>query len=159
MCRTAHATRAGQAGKIGALPHFDSLWMNTMIRCALAALAFVATGFLAPSASAQALREFPPNTLRGTVVFGDMPTLLLNGKPALLSPGSRVRGANNMLVMAPTIVGAKLLVHYTLDVGTDRVRDIWILTPDEAAIKPWPTTLEQAQTWTWDRNTRTWIVP
>lgn len=130
-----------------------------MIRCALAALAFVATGFLAPSASAQSLREFPPNTLRGTVVFGDMPTLLLNGKPALLSPGSRVRGANNMLVMAPTIVGAKLLVHYTLDVGTDRVRDIWILTPDEAAIKPWPTTLEQAQTWTWDRNTRTWIVP
>lgn len=154
----AHATRADPHGKIELPSHFDSLWMNTMIRCALAAIV-LATGFLSQTASAQALREFPPNTLRGSVVFGEMPTLLLNGKPAQLSPGSRVRGANNMLVMPPTIIGAKLLVHYTRDVGTDRVRDIWILTPDEAAIKPWPVTLEQAQAWTWDRNTRSWIVP
>jgi len=129
-----------------------------MIRCALAAIVF-ACGVVAQTASAQMLRVFPPNTLRGSVVFGEMPTLLLNGKPAQLSPGSRVRGANNMLVMPPTIAGAKFLVHYTLDVGTDRVRDIWILTPDEANITPWPTTLEQAQTWTWDQNARTWIRP
>ena len=136
----------------------NSLWMNTMIRCALAALLAVA-GFVTDTASAQALRAFPPNTLRGSVVFGEMPTLLLNGKPAMLSPGSRVRGANNMLVMPPTIAGAKLLVHYTVDPGTDRVRDIWILTPDEAAVKPWPTTLEEARTWTWDQNQRIWIKP
>jgi len=128
-----------------------------MYRCALAAVV-VALGFVS-SASAQALRAFPPNTLRGAIVFGDYPTVTLNGRDALLSPGSRVRGPNNMLVMTPTIVGAKLLVHYTLDVGTDRIRDIWILTPDEAAIKPWPTTLEEAQSWTYDPTLRVWTKP
>jgi len=39
------------------------------------------------------------------------------------------------------------------------VRDIWILTPEEAAVKPWPTTLEEARTWTWDQNQRIWIKP
>ena len=130
-----------------------------MFRCALAAIV-VATGFVTTtSASAQMLRVFPPNTLRGALVFGDYPTVLLNGRPAQLAPGTRVRGANNMLVMPPTIAGAKLLVHYTFDAGSDRVKDVWILTPDEAAVKPWPTTLQEAQTWTWDPNTRTWTKP
>ena len=30
---------------------------------------------------------------------------------------------------------------------------------DEAAVKPWPTTLEEARTWTWDQNQRIWIKP
>jgi hypothetical protein len=131
--------------------------MNTMYRCALAAT-IVAAAFVS-SASAQALRAFPPNTLRGAIVFGDYPGVTLNGRAALLSPGTRVRGANNALVMAPTIVGAKFLVHYTLDVGTDRIRDVWILTPDEAAVSPWPTTLEEAQAWTYDPNQRVWTKP
>ena len=128
-----------------------------MYRCALTAIV-VALSFVS-SASAQALRAFPPNTLRGAIVFGDYPTATLNGRDALLSPGSRIRGANNMLVMTPTIAGARLLVHYTVDVATNRIRDVWILTPDEAAISPWPTTLEQAQSWTYDPNQRVWTKP
>jgi hypothetical protein len=61
--------------------------------------------------------------------------------------------------MPPSIAGNKLLVHYTLDVGDTRVKDVWILTPDEAAIKPWPTTLEQARTWAWNPTTKTWTKP
>ena len=128
-----------------------------MVRCTLAAIV-VASGLVA-TASAQALRAFPPNTLRGAMVFGDYPALMLNGQLTQLSPGSRVRGADNMTVMTPSIAGLKMLVHYTVDVGSNLVKDVWILTPDEAAISPWPTTLEQARTWTYDINARTWTKP
>ena len=137
--------------------HYNSHWMNTMYRCALAAIV-VATILVAP-ASAQSMRVFPPNTLRGAMIFGDYPIVSLNGQATRLAPGSRVRGANNMAVMPTAIAGTKLLVHYTVDVGSNVVKDVWILTPDEAAIKPWPATLEEARTWTYDPNTRTWTKP
>jgi len=144
-------------GKLAASFHFNSHWMNTMYRCALAAIV-VAASFHTP-ASAQTLRVFPPNTLRGSMVFGIFPTVALNGRAAQLSPGSRVRGADNMAVMPPAIAGAKLLVHYTVDTGSNLVKDVWILTADEAAIKPWPTTLEEARTWSYNPTTRSWTKP
>ena len=128
-----------------------------MYRCVLAAIV-IASSIPAP-ASAQTVRSFPPNTLRGVVIFGDSPNITLNGKAAQLSPGSRIRGADNMAVMPPAIAGAKLLVHYTVDVGATRAKDIWILTPAEAAIKPWPATLEEARTWIWNPTTQSWIKP
>ena len=135
--------------------HSDSHWMNTMYRCALGAI--VALGFVA-SAAAQS-RTFPQNTLRGAVVFGEDSALTLNGKPTTLTPGSRVRNQQNMIVPAATLSGAKWLVNYTLDMGGAQVRDVWILTPDEAAVRPWPTTLVEAQTWTYDSTTMTWAKP
>lgn len=128
-----------------------------MYRCAFASLALAAS--LVAPASAESVRNFPPNTLRGVVVFSDIPSITLNGQAAQLSPGSRVRGADNAVVMPPAIAGSKLLVHYTLDVGDTRVKDVWILTPDEAAIKPWPRTLEEARTWAWNPTTKTWTKP
>jgi len=129
-----------------------------MYRCALAAVTLASVLSAAP-ASAQSPRPFPPNTLRGAMVFGDFPSVTLNGRSAQLSPGSRVRGADNMAVLPPAVAGVKLLVHYTLDVGDTRVKDVWVLTPEEAAIKPWPTTLEEARTWAWNPTTRTWTKP
>ena len=131
--------------------------MNTTYRCALAAFALV-TGLVA-SAAAQTLRHFPPNTLRGALVIGAFPAVTMNGKATTMSPGSRIRDANNAVVMGPTLAGSKLLVHYTLDIDNARIKDVWILTPDEAAIKPWPTTLEEARTWSYDTTTKTWTKP
>ncbi len=128
-----------------------------MYRCAAIAT-LVAIGIHAP-ASAQGKRAFPENTLRGAMVFGDYPQVTLNGRGTQLSPGSRVRSQDNVIVMAASLAGARWLVHYTLDVGGDQVRDVWILRPEEAAIKPWPGTLEQAQTWTFDADTQTWSTP
>ena len=125
-----------------------------MFRCALAAL--VAASFVAPAA---AQRAFPQNTLRGAMVFGDYPQVTLNGHATQLSPGSRVRNQDNLIVMAGSLAGARLLVHYTLDAGGAQVRDVWILRPEEAAVKPWPTTLEEAQTWAYDPATMTWTKP
>jgi hypothetical protein len=129
--------------------------MNTMFRCALTAL--VAVSFVAPAAAQS--RAFPQNTLRGAIVFRDDGQVLLNGQVAPLSPGSRVRDQRNMIVLAASLVGARLLVNYTLDIGGGQVRDVWILRPEEAAVRPWPTTLQESQTWTYDPATMTWIKP
>ena len=93
------------------------------------------------------------------MVFGDFPQVSLNGQPTQLSPGSRVRDQNNLIVLAGSLAGSRMLVHYTLDVGGNQVRDVWILRPDEAAIKPWPTTLLEAQSWRYDVTTHAWTKP
>ena len=127
-----------------------------MFRCALAAA--VALGIAAPAA-AQMQRTFPQNTLRGAIVFGNYPQITLNGLATQLAPGSRVRNQDNMIVMAASLAGGRARVNYTLDMGGAQVRDVWILRPAEAAVEPWPTTLEQAQTWTFDAQTQTWTKP
>jgi hypothetical protein len=129
--------------------------MNTMYRCALAFA--VAASIVAPAAAQT--RSFPQNTLRGTIAFADDGTIALNGRATTLSPGSRVRDEQNMIVLPAALVGTKRLVHYTLDIGGGQVRDVWILRPDEVAIRPWPATLEQANTWTFDPTTMTWTKP
>jgi hypothetical protein len=103
-------------------------------------------------------RRFPQNALRGVIEFGAPPELVLNGKPARLAPGARIRGINNMLVLSGTLSGTKSAVHYTLDNG-GQLRDVWLLREGERANKPWPTTLEQAQQWQFDAGNQTWTKP
>lgn len=134
--------------------------MNTLSRgMLLTVLTALLTACLPSAASAQSTRAFPQNTLRGGMTFGDYPNVRLNGRIVQLSPGSRVRNQDNMIVMAASLGGSRLLVHYTLGVLGDQVGDVWILRPEEAAIKPWPGTLEEAQTWTFDAETMRWTRP
>ena len=126
-----------------------------MYRCALAAALSVA--IVAPAAAQ--MRSFPMNTLRGTIAFAADGQIAVNGRATTLSPGSRVRDEQNMIVLPAALVGTKRLVHYTLDIGGGQVRDVWVLRPDEAAIRPWPATLEQANSWMFDATTATWIKP
>jgi hypothetical protein len=130
--------------------------MNTMYRCTLAAL--IAAVVMAPAA-AQVQRVFPPNALRGAIVMSDPPDITLNGKAARLSPGVRIRNQSNMLQLTGTLAGQRLLVNYTLENGTGLVNNVWVLRPDEAAVRPWPTTPEEAQSWTFDPTTQTWTKP
>ncbi len=126
-----------------------------MYRCALAGL-LAAT--LAAPAAAQVQRNFPATALRGTLLIGEPPEIALNGKPARLAPGARIRGQDNMVQMSGALSGAKLLVHYTVDTY-GLVKDVWILRPEEAAVRPWPATPEQAQTWAFDATAQTWTKP
>jgi hypothetical protein len=133
--------------------------MNTMYRCAALPLAaLLASACIVAPAAAQS-RAFNQNALRGAIVFGDDQQLKLNGRITSLTPGARVRDQNNMVVLAATLSGGKFLVNYTLDMGGEQVRDVWILTPAEAAVRPWPTTLQEAQTWAYDATTMTWSKP
>src|SRR4029453_1787679 len=94
-------------------------------------LALAAACLLALPVAAQTPRNFPQNALRGALVFGVAPDVALNGRPARLAPGSRIRDARNMLVVPSAVHGGKFLVHYTVDTS-GLVKDVWILTPEEA---------------------------
>ena len=126
-----------------------------MIRTATALLAAVC--IVAPAA-AQVQRAFPQNALRGALVVGVAPDILLNGDRARLAPGARIRDDNNMLVVPSALTGGRYLVHYTVDTS-GLVKDVWILRPDEAAVNPWPTTREQAETWRFDPVGQVWSKP
>ncbi len=126
-----------------------------MLRCASLAAVLVAC---VSSAQAQAPRKFPANALRGELVVTQPPQALLNQQPARLSPGSRIRGTNNLLVMSGAVVGQKLVVHYTLDT-LGLVHEVWVLTPEELARKPWPTTPAQAAAWRFNPDAQTWSQP
>ena len=115
-----------------------------------------ALALLAPAAAhAQMQRPFPPTALRGVIVVVQPPEISLNGRPMRLAPGARIRDRNNMLAMSGPLIGEKLTVHYTIDIDGN-VRDVWILTADELAKRPWPTTPEEAARWTFDPATQTW---
>ena len=126
-----------------------------MLRCASSL--FIAC-VLALPATAQVQRNFSAKALRGEVVFGTPPQVTLNGKPARLAPGARIRDANNMLLMSGTLVGGKAVVHYTTELE-GMLQDVWILSPAEAARKPWPSTDREAQTWLFNVDNQTWTKP
>ncbi|HEX2540893.1 MAG TPA: hypothetical protein VHM00_07400 [Caldimonas sp.] len=121
-------------------------------------LAFVAACSLAGPAAAQVQRVFPATALRGAIVIGEAPEIALNNRPARLAPGARIRDANNMSVVPSGLMGGKFLVHYTVDTS-GLVKDVWILRPDEAAVRPWPTTPGEARAWTFDPAAQVWIKP
>ncbi len=126
-----------------------------MYRCLFVALAAVA--WVAPAA-AQMQRNFPSNALRGAIVVGSLSDIKLNGRSAEFAPGVRIRDQSNMIQMTGALGGQKLLVNYTIDIS-GLVKDVWILRPEEAAVRPWPTTPEQAQSWSFDFGAQTWTRP
>lgn len=124
-----------------------------MLRCVLVGLTLSATVLVA-QAQAVVARQFPANALRGEMVFGQPPEVLLNEKPARMVPASRIRGPNNLLILSGALMGTKAKVHYTLD-NQGFVKDVWILREDELK-KPWPSTREEAQRWSFEPISQTW---
>jgi hypothetical protein len=137
-----------------------------MPRCAAASrstatlIALAATlAALAPlPAAAQVQRNFPQKALRGVIEFGPPPDIHLNGQPARLAPGMRVHGMDNMLKMSGALIGSKFVVDYTVE-GTGLIYEIWLLTPTEAAVQPWPQTPVQQATWGFDPIAQRWQIP
>ena len=128
-----------------------------MLRPAFATLLALFVATASGGVAAQVQRVFPQNALRGALVIGDPPEATLNGDPARLAPGVRIRGTTNMLAMSGTLSGGRLLVNYTLDTS-GLIKDVWILTPEEAA-RRWPTTQKQADEWLFDPVAQTWTRP
>ena len=80
------------------------------------------------------IRTFPDKALRGVLQVTTPPEILLNGAPARLSPGARIRGPNHLIVMSGTLVGQQLRVNYVRD-GHGLIHEVWILTSAEAQQK------------------------
>jgi hypothetical protein len=62
------------------------------------------------------------------------PVIQMNGKPDRLSPGARIRGLNNLLLMSGAIIGQNLLVNFVRS-PSGEVHDVWVLNAAEAALK------------------------
>ena len=145
--RSAFASRLALLAHTRALLHY-SLWMNTMTRCtshhpapsnatfkiAACALLTGAAVLFSTQTSAQQVRDFPVTALRGKLVVQAPPQITLDGKPDQLSPGARIRNPQNMFVMSATLTGQPLVVNYTRE-SNGMVHEVWVLTPQEAAIK------------------------
>jgi hypothetical protein len=124
-----------------------------MLRCV-----FLAAALTTLTTSAAAQRLFPADALRGEFVVVQPPEVQVNGKPARLSPGARIRNEQNMVQLSGTLVGQKRVVHYTVD-PLGQLRDVWLLTAAEAAKQPWPKTQKEAQAWVFDPTHQTWAKP
>jgi hypothetical protein len=122
------------------------------------ALALLVAACIAAPAAAQVKRAFPQDALRGALVIGVAPDIVLNGERARLAPGARIRAADNMLVVPSSLTGGRYLVHYTVDTS-GLVKDVWILRPDEAALNPWPRTRAEAERWQFDPVAQVWSKP
>ncbi|MFM7704409.1 MAG: hypothetical protein ACKO6D_05740 [Rubrivivax sp.] len=134
-----------------------------MNRCAHGLAALAAACLLAgpapAAAQAPAHRNFPPTALRGELVLDTHPQASLNGGPARLAPGARIRGPDNLLQLPAALAGQRLLVHYTLEPTTGLLLEVWVLNPAERAREPWPATPEQARAWRFDPSAQTWTRP
>ena len=126
-----------------------------MYRCVTLALLLA---FIVPAAHAQAARRFPATALRGELVVKQPPEVLLNRLPTRLAPGARIKGPNNLLLLSGALIDQRLIVNYTLD-NYGHLLDVWILTPDELARKPWPVTPQQAAAWSFNPDAQVWTRP
>ncbi|QPF72580.1 hypothetical protein G8A07_06300 [Roseateles sp. DAIF2] len=128
-----------------------------MYRCASSLLAACAAALVCSlPAQAQVHRSFPATALRGELVVQQAPLVSLNDKPAKLAPGARLRGDTHLLLQPASVIGQKLIVHYTVEPSTGMLMDVWVLNPAELANKPWPTTPEEGATWLFQPGTQTW---
>ena len=107
-------------------PHRRSL-LQILAFSGIASLA----GLTASSAFAQSfLRQFPVQAHRGTLEITAPPVVQINGSPDRLSPGSRIHGIHNEMVMSGQLVGQQLVVNYLRN-PQGQVHEIWILSAAE----------------------------
>ena len=81
-----------------------------------------------------AVRQFPPAALRGEMVVLAPPGITMDGQAERLSPGSRIRDANNLLVMSGTLVNQTLAVNYLRE-SAGQVHEVWLLNSEEVRLK------------------------
>ena len=80
----------------------------------------------------------PSSAVLGVLQVLNWPQALLNGQPALMSPGSRIRDPNSLILTPASLYGQTFQVLYVID-PLGLIRDVWLLTSDElAALQPPP---------------------
>ena len=104
-----------------------STWRAALLTTSLLVLAHVAS-------AQEAVRPFPAAAKRATLQVTYPPEILLNGQAARLSPGARIRGTNNMLVLSASLAGQTVLVNYVKD-SQGLVHEVWVLNDTEAQQK------------------------
>jgi hypothetical protein len=106
------------------------------LRARIALAAFISLGViasvqpLAAGAQESMRREAPKDVVLGKMGVATPPDITIDGKPDRLSPGSRIRDLNNMLVLSGALSGLTVPVVYRRD-SAGLVHEVWILSADE----------------------------
>lgn len=80
-------------------------------------------------------QRIPPISIRaqrGVLQVVAPPEVLMDGQPARLAPGARIRDRNNLMVVSGALLGQELVVRYTRD-PLGLIHEVWVLTASEAA--------------------------
>lgn len=99
----------------------------------LAIAALLGTAAQAQTLDPQRIPPMAKHAQRGVLRVVAPPEVLLNGQPARLAPGARIRDRNNLLVVSGALVAQDLVVRYTRD-PLGLLHEVWVLTPSEAAV-------------------------
>jgi len=99
----------------------------------LGALAFAQPACWAQWQEPPRIPPIPPQAARGVLEVTAPPEALLDGQPARLAPGARIRDRNNLMVVSGALIGQQNVVRYTRD-PQGLLQEIWVLTPTEAAL-------------------------
>lgn len=78
------------------------------------------------------VREAPADVRPARMAVETPPDITLDGQPARLSPGARIRNVQNLVVLSGSLAGQNVPVVYRRDAG-GMVQEAWILTEDEYA--------------------------
>ena len=90
-----------------------------------------AAGLAVTSAQAQmAVRKFPDAARRGYLEVKAPPQVLINGEATQLSPGSRILGPNNQMMMSGQLIGQAVVVNYLRN-PSGQIHDVWVLSAAE----------------------------
>jgi hypothetical protein len=77
------------------------------------------------------IREAPKDVKPAIIaISATPPDVLLNGKADRLSPGSRIRDTNNMLVLSGALAGKSVYTVYRRD-SAGLIHEVWLLTAAE----------------------------
>jgi hypothetical protein len=88
-----------------------------------------------PNFAQEKVRPFPAKAERGEMQITNPPELLIDGKPERLSPGARIRGTDNMVLMSAAIVGQVFTIKYLRE-SHGLIHEVWILNATEALVQP-----------------------
>jgi hypothetical protein len=85
------------------------------------------------------VRSFPANVRRGTLKVLTSPEVLIDGKAERLSPGSRIRNVQNLVIAPASIAGEELVVNILRN-PSGELQEVWLLNQLEARQKVTPNT-------------------
>ena len=78
------------------------------------------------------IRSAPADVKPARLTVTAPPQISIDGQPDRLSPGARIRGTNNLLVLSGSVVGQALPVVFRRD-PMGLVHEVWVLTEEEYA--------------------------
>lgn len=104
------------------------LLLSAMIACTVSALSVAA-----PALAFE--RPFPAHAKRGVMKPDLFPSVVIDGKPRILTAGARIWNTDNLIQMPASLPVKNVVVNYTED-DAAYIDRIWILTTDEAAQTP-----------------------